>query len=221
MLNKIKGAIFDMDGTLIDSLIVWQDVWDGLAERFNGGKSLNITENDDKAVRTMLLSDAMDFIHSKYNIGRDGSELLKATEEIVEKFYSEKVELKGGVKEFLEHLSKKGISMCIASATDLSLLNLAIDRCGIREYFKGVLSCSQVGKGKDEPDVFLKAAEFLGTSIEETAVFEDSYVAIRTAAKAGFKTVGIYDKFNFDFDKIEELSDVAVREGETLQKLLD
>ena len=120
-------------------------------------------------------------------------------------FYKNEVELKKGVLEFLEYCSEKGIKMCVASATDVKLFKIAIERCGIGKYFTDILSCAELGKGKDQPDIYLKALETLGTSIEEACVFEDSHVAVETAAKIGIKTVGIYDKYNYGQEEMKKI----------------
>jgi len=168
----------------------------------------------------MILRDAMDFIHEQYSIGKSGAELLEETNKIILKFYSDEVMLKADVGEFLEYCHDKGIKMCIASATDIKFVRLAAKHCKIEKYFSHILSCTEIGKGKDKPDIYLKALECLGTAKEETCVFEDSHVAIETAARIGLKTVGIYDKYNSDQDKIREISTVYIAEGETLEKLI-
>lgn len=220
MINDINGAIFDLDGTLVDSLFLWDVIWEEFGIRFLDGDKFLIEETDDKKVRTMTLKNAMDFLHTKYNLASSGEELLAVTNEIIADFYSNKVELKKGVLELLEYCYQKNIKMCIASATDMELINLAIDHCNIRKYFVDILSCTQIGKGKDEPDIYLKALDCLGTEKEKTCVFEDSHIAIRTALKLGLKTVGIYDKFNYGYDEIKKIATVCVDEGETLEKLI-
>ena len=110
--------------------------------------------------------------------------------------------------------------MCIASGSFSEFVNIVIKRLGIDKYFSGVFSCADTGKGKDEPDVYLEALEHLGTKKEDTWVFEDSHVAIVTANKAGFKTVGIYDKCNYGFDEIKKIATECVLENETLEKFI-
>lgn len=220
MLNNIKGAIFDMDGTLIDSLMLWDIIWEKFGEKFLNKKEFKPAAEDDKAVRTMTLKDAMHHIHSVYNIGNDGEELLDEANEIMKNFYTYDVELKNGVLDFLEDCYKKGIKMCIASATDINLIKIAAHHCNIEKYFTDILSCAETGKGKDEPDIYLRALDCLGTKIEETCVFEDSLVAIQTAYKLNLKTVGIYDKYNYGQDEIKKIATVYIENGETLQKLI-
>lgn len=221
MLEKIKGAIFDMDGTLVDSLMLWDVVWGKFGTLFCADGKFAPKPEDDKAVRTMTLKTAMDYIHRQYHIGKSGEELLEITNEIIMEFYSHEVKLKAGVAEFLEYCRDRGVKMCIASATDTNFIKLAVKHCKIEEYFTDILSCAQLGKGKDKPDIYLKALESLGTSADETCIFEDSHIALCTAHKLGMKTVGIYDKYNYGQDEIRKIATVYIDEGETLKKLMD
>ncbi len=221
MLGNIKGAIFDMDGTLVDSLMLWDIIWDRFGKKFLNGEVFKPDAADDKAVRTMTLKDAMDYLHSVYKIGTGGKELLDTTNEIIKTFYESEVELKEGVLEFLEYCHTKGIKMCIASATDIDLIKIAVQHCNIEKYFSNILSCAEIGKGKDQPDIYLKAMGFIGTSVDETCVFEDSHIAIITADKIGMKTVGIYDKYNYGQEEMKKIATVYISEGETLKNLID
>ena len=221
VLDNFKGAIFDLDGTLIDSLSVWRNIWNVFGHKYLDGQKFNIAPTDDKAVRTMTLENAMNYLHYKYSLGKDGNELFIEARRIITEFYTKTVSLKKGVLEFLEYCQQKGIRMCLASATDIGMLNLAVDRCGIRKYFQHIISCAETGKGKDQPDIFEKALSLLHTSIEETWVFEDSYTAIETASNLGLKTVGIFDINNFDTDMVSKIATVFLGEGEMMQSLVE
>ena len=217
---NIKAAIFDMDGTLVDSLFLWEVIWSTFGDKYLNDKTFTPSTDDDKKVRTLTLKDAMDLIHKNYNLGENGEELLQFANSIMLDFYSNTVKLKSGVREFLEYLKSQNTKMCIASATAPELLFVALKQCDIEKYFSKVFSCGEIGKGKDEPDVFLLAKDYLKTSIEDIWVFEDSLIAIETAAKIGMKTVGVYDKFNFGHDKMKELAIEFIDKDETLLKLI-
>lgn len=217
---NIKAAIFDLDGTLVDSLMLWDIFWSALGEKYLGDKRFKPTKEDDHKVRTLTLKDAMDLIHTNYNFGNSGEELLEFSNKTIFEFYSKDVLLKSGVREFLDYLKTKGVKMCIASATSSDLLEIALTHCDIKKYFSKVFSCVDIGKGKEEPDIFLKAYEFLGEPKEETYVFEDSITAIETAVKIGIPTVGIYDKYNNGQEKIKKIANEYIAKGETLLKLI-
>ena len=199
---NIKSAIFDMDGTLIDSLMLWDVLWSTFGKKYLNGEKFIPREEDDKKVRTLTLKDAMYLIHDNYNIGKSGEELLELANDIITDFYSGSVKLKSGVKEFLQYLNNNGVKMCI------------------EKYFLKVFSCGTLGKGKEEPDVFLLARDFLGEQTQDTWVFEDSLTAIETVAKIGMPIVGIYDQFNYGQERIKEIATEYIADGETLLKLI-
>lgn len=217
---NIKAAIFDMDGTLVDSLFLWDVLWSNFGEKYLNDKSFTPSVEDDKKVRTLTLKDAMLLIHNNYKLGESGEELLAFANALMMDFYANRVELKDGVREFLENCKNNGVKMCVASATAPELINVAMKHCDIEKYFSKVFSCGAIGKGKECPDIFLLAKDYLGTSIEDTWVFEDSLVAIETATSIGMKTVGIYDKFNYGQDKIKEIATEYIAPSETLLKLI-
>jgi HAD superfamily hydrolase (TIGR01509 family) len=209
-----------MDGTLVDSLFLWEVLWSTFGEKYLNDKSFTPTAEDDKKVRTLTLKDAMDLIHNNYNIGESGEKLLQLANSIMIDFYSNNVKLKSGVREFLDYLKSQNTKLCIASATAPDLILIAMKHCDIEKYFSRVFSCGELGKGKENPDIFLLANDFLGTNTQDTWLFEDSLVAIETATKIGMRTVGIYDRYNFGQDKIKEIATEYIADGETLLKLI-
>ena len=217
---NIKAAIFDMDGTLINSLIYWDLLWADLGRIYLNNPDFRPTKEDDKAVRTSTMKDAMYMIHEHYGIGKDGQEVLDFANRKLRNFYAEEVELKPGVLEFLEHCYQNGTKMCVASATATDLLYVAMEHCGIAKYFPKVFSCGDLGVGKDQPDVYLLAQKYLGSESDETWLFEDSLVAIETATKLGFHRVAIYDKFNFGQEQMKAIADYYIAEGDSLVSLL-
>ena len=217
---NIKGAIFDMDGTLIDSLGVWEMLWEDMGREYLGKEGFRPTKADDRTVRTMTLLDAMTLIHKSYGIAHSGEALCKYASDYIAEFYTSTVQPKKGVLEFLETLFSKGVKMYVASATAPDLVATAMKHCGIEKYFSGIISCSEIGRGKEHPDVFLKALEYLGTELEATWVFEDSATALETARKAGFHTVGIYDKNNYGSDLAKKASDIYIDDGEDLRIII-
>lgn len=217
---KIKAAIFDVDGTLVDSLFLWDVLWKAFGKKYLNDESFSPSQEDDKKVRTLPLKDAMELIHKNYSIGESGAELLGFANQMMIEFYSNSVKLKSGVREFLEHLKDGGAKMCIASATAPELLSVAMKHCDIEKYFLKVFSCGAIGKGKDKPDIFLMAADYLKVAPEDIWVFEDSLVAIETATEIGMKTVAIYDKYNFGQDRMKEIATEYISESESLLKLI-
>ena len=216
----MKAAIFDMDGTLIDSLIFWNYLWEQMGIRYLSDGSFRPDETTDRECRTITLSQAMELVHERFGLGASGAELTEFTEQLLKSFYCEVVQPKPGAVEFLEHLQARGVKMAVATASDGGNVLLAMERCGLKKYFDAVVSCVTVGKGKEHPDVFLLALEKLGTTAEETWMFEDSYVALQTAKRIGMPTVGVFDANNYGQDILKENSDYYIAEGEALTRLI-
>ena len=216
----VKAAIFDMDGTLVDSLMLWDILADAMAQAYPDKVGTVITEEDNKAIRVLPLRDGMQLLHDHYGIAASGEELFQLATDTFADFYANRVQLKEGVREFLDHLQALGVKMCIASATNPDLVESAMDHCGIRHYFDTVFSCGVLGKGKDTPDIYLMAMEHLGEDMAHTWVFEDAFVAIQTATGIGMQTVGIYDQYNPYQDEIKAMATHYIAPGETMMKLV-
>lgn len=216
---QISGAIFDMDGTLVDSLGFWNVFWSELGAQFAGDSGFRPDPATDRAIRTLPLREAMHLLHEKTGFGEDGDALWQMADSRCARFYAEEVQMKPGALEFLTLLRNRGIPMCIASATAPSLLQIVIEKYRLDAWLPRLFSCSEIGRGKEHPDIFLLAHAYLGTPKENTWVFEDSPLALETASAAGFPTVGIFDVNNFDPDRARTASLHYIGEGESLMRL--
>ena len=217
---KIKGAIFDCDGTLIDSLGFWRIFYEMFGERYFNDKSFWPAEEDDHAMRTQNTEFLGRLLHSKYGVGENAEEIRDWFYDRLGWYYNEVVQLKPGVRELLEHLKCLGVKMCIASASEIDMVKGILRRHGVLDYFSDVVSCTEAGAGKDKPDVFLLAEKRLGTPHGETFVFEDSTLAIQTAKKAGFPVVGVYDANTFGQNIAKESADLYVDNGSSFVAIL-
>jgi HAD superfamily hydrolase (TIGR01509 family) len=216
---KIQGAIFDMDGTLVDSLSFWDCFWRDMGERYFKDPAFSMdAEHFDTHVRTMIFSQAISYLHGYLGVPCTAEEFNNFASEYVERFYSTVVVPKAGARELLMALRERGVRVCLASATDRCYLDIALKSCNLAEFFtpETILSCSDIGVGKERPDVFLAALEVLGTPLCETAVFEDSALALETAKGAGFVTVGVYDSHQMSVERLLRASDIYLGEGKTL-----
>ena len=196
-------------------------MWDKIGRRYLNTEGFKPEERVDIAVRTMIIKNTAKFIKSEYSLSAPETEIYDFIGSEIENFYKSAVTVKDGVFEFLDHLKKEGISMCVASATDMKYVRVALEVLGLAPYFPIVMSCADINVGKDVPDIYLMARDALGFSEDEICVYEDSYVAIETAKKAGFKTVGIYDKNNYGQEEMKKISTEYIGEGETLLKLIN
>lgn len=220
---KLQGAIFDMDGTLVDSLSFWDCFWKDMGERYFGDPTFRMdAAHFDTHVRTMIFSRAIAYIHEYLKVPCAAEEFDGFAAAYVHRFYTTVVTAKPGARELLAVLRERGVRICLASATDRRYLDIALESCGLAEFFtpETILSCSDIGVGKEKPDVFFAAQKVLGTPLEATAVFEDSALALETAKGAGFATVGIYEWHNTAQDRLCAASDVYLGEGKTLLDVL-
>ena len=215
---RINGAIFDMDGTLTDSMQVWKTV----GSEFLKGCGFVPKDDVDRKFCSMSVFEAVKFLKRDYDLPGDEKEIIEAIDRSVERRYLKEVPLKPGVLEFLEFLSEKNVAMSVATATDKYMADAALSRLGIRHYFKDILTSQIVGKGKSEPDIYLRSAELLGTKAEETAVFEDSVVAVNTAKRAGFFVAGLYDdSFSYAWDEVQRVADISAENILDLKKYFE
>ena len=199
----LKGAIFDFDGTLFDSMFIWNTAGETYL------RSIGIEPKEDlrKVLKTMSLLQSATYIREKYAVELTLEEITDGINRTVEIFYFHTVQPKEGIITLLEQMKVKGIKMCIATATDRYQVNAALKRCGMEHFFSEIFTCTDVGHGKDEPFIFRKAMDYLGTTRENTVVFEDAYHAAKTAKADGFVTVAVYDSHEEKQKELQALSD--------------
>lgn len=207
MIKNIKGAIFDLDGTILDSMKMWRYV--GNDYLLSIGIEPSKTLHDE--LRHMYLWDACDYICQNYETGRTNEQVFSEIKTYISDFYENKARLKEGAAEYLERLKKDGVRICLATATDRALLIPALKRCGILKYFEIIFTCFELKTRKTEPLIYNTAHKFLETPIENTYVFEDVFTAAQTAKNAGFKVVGVYDSMeNLKEKELRNISDIYI-----------
>lgn len=215
---KIKAAIFDADGTLLDSMGQWNLV------PYKYVKSLGVAADENIAEKlfTMTISEAAEFIIDEYKLSVTVEEAVEGMDAIIREFYKNDVKLKDGAGELLEFFKSRGIPMVIGTSTDRDCIKVGLERTGISAYFDRIYTSTEVGKSKEKPDLFIQAMEFMESSPDETIVFEDGLYSLRTAAALGMKTVGIFDEVSLSNQKeLKELADLYVDEGESLATLIE
>lgn len=216
----LKGAIFDFDGTLFDSMFVWKTA----GEVYLSSLGVQPKESLLNSLKSMSLTQSAVYIAEKYNLKLDTQEIMDGINKTVEKFYFYTVEPKQGVIEFLEILKSMNVKMCIATATDRYQVEAALKRCDMDKYFSEIFTCTEVGFGKDEPIIFQKAMEHLDASKDDTVIFEDAYHAVNTAKANGFLTVAVYDSSEYRQSEIRTLTDCFLEDFtqvDTFFKFLD
>ena len=204
---NIKGAIFDLDGTLLDSMRMWRYVGNDYLLSIGLEPSKTLHEE----LRHMYLLDACDYICKNYDTHRPREQVFSEISAYIADFYKTKAQLKEGSAEYLEKLKKDGVRICLATATERKLLLPALKRCGILNYFENIFTCYELKTRKTEPLIYNTAHAFLKTPVENTYVFEDVFAAAQTAKGAGFKVVGVYDSMEYLKEKeLKEISDMYI-----------
>jgi len=202
----IRGAIFDADGTLLDSMPIWSGVGSGYLRTLG----IEAEEDLDERFKEISLYQSAVLLKEEYGLELSLEEIGAGINNMVDHLYAESVALKPGVREFLEEMSRRDIRMCVATASEAYQIRMALVRCGVEHYFEDVISCVDVGHGKDEPHIFYSAMELLGTKKEETYVFEDAVYSVRTAVTEGFHAIGVYDESMQYQDELIGLTDFYI-----------
>ena len=200
----IQGIIFDFDGTLFDSMFIWDTAGESYLRSIGKEPKADLQ----KVLKPMSLLQSAEYIREGYQIPLSVEEIMDGVNRTVENFYFHKVEPKPGVITFLEELHRRNIKMCIATATDRYQVEAALQRCNMLHFFSEIFTCTEVGSGKDRPDIFRKAMEHLQTDRSTTVVVEDAYHAVYTAKQDGFYVVGVHDSHESRQQELLHLADV-------------
>ena len=209
----IKGAIFDMDGTLLDSMMIWDSIVEEYIE------SIGFTPDPDLRVKVnnMSLLQAAEFIKEEFSLTSSVSDMIADVNKIAERHYINDVAIKAGLMNLLDYLEKNNVKMCIATATDQYLVKKILDKCGISKYFSNIFTCTDVGYGKNNPYIYRKALESLNVPKEKTVVFEDAWYAVKTAKKDGFFVAAVYDEYEKYHKEVEETADFVISDYNDLK----
>lgn len=184
----VRAAIFDLDGTVLDSMGVWDRAWETFCDRHSDARD----EEAYSRYKTLTLVTACEYYKERFKIPASVPALCDEVNALVFEGYKT-VEPKPGVREYLEKLRTTEVPACVATNTARPLVEFALSRLGLSGYFRFILPCAEFGSGKDRPGIFYACARRLGTLPGETWVFEDAPHALRTAHDAGFRTCAVRD----------------------------
>lgn len=204
---KFQYAVFDMDGTLIDS-IPW---WDRLVPDFLNTFGIRATAELNQEMAAMSMQESGIWLKEKFSLAEPAEEIVQELCTRIGKHYAEDIPLKPGVEEWLSYLKEHGVRMCVATASSAELGRPALVRNGILPYFDFMVDCGMVGVGKTSPAVYELAVEKFGASTSECVVVEDAAFALKTAKNAGFLTIGVYESSEPDQDSVKRYSDCFVK----------
>lgn len=205
----IRGVIFDVDGVLLNSMPVWENLGEIYLERLGIEAEKGLGET----LFAMSLEEGADYLIENYGLKQTPGEIIAGLNREVQDFYGRKVPLKEGVRGYLQEFRDRKIPMAIATSGDRANAETALKRLKVLSYFRAVFTCTEIGSSKSQPDIYYAAALQLDTDPSDTWVFEDALHAIRTAKKAGFRTAGVYDRASGrDLAQIRDTADIYLPE---------
>ena len=192
----VKLLIFDLDGTLLDSMSVWNNV----DVEFLGRYGYEVTPEYTDMVKRASIEDAAIYTQTKYRIPLTWQEIAATWESMVFDFYDHEVELKEGAREYLEEAKRLGFALSVTTALSRRNANAALAHTGIKQLFDCVITLEDLGgkNDKSKPDIFLRASEYVSASgnvitPEKALVFDDVLQALKGAKSGGFLTCAVYD----------------------------
>ena len=221
-ISAMKCAIFDMDGTLVDSMPMWHTV----ADKYLLQNKRTPEEDLWDRVKRLTETETADYFIERYGIEKSREKICGEIEDIIFREYNENVGLKEGALDFLETLRTRNIPIALATATNRTCVIACLERLGIIDFFTVIHTCLDLNTSKHLPYIFEKSAADCGCKVSETAVFEDALHCIRTAKNAGFTVAALYDASSgeitepplSDWQRITQIADVCAQNFNELLK---
>lgn len=206
-MHEFKGAIFDMDGTLLDSMPVWKRLTQGYLKQFG----VHITDQDYAVTEGFSQPQVAQYFADRYPELPDAQSLMDGMDRLISARYEAIAKPKEGVLDFLEGLRCRGVKMAIATLTARRHAEKALRDRDMLDYFEFMLTIEDVGISKREPDIYLQAAARMGLEPAECTVFEDAPYACATARRAGFRVCGMVEPaYAAGEDELRASSDLIV-----------
>ncbi len=215
ILDGIKAVIFDLDGTLIDSMWLWKQI----DIDFLGRYGISLPTDLQASICGMSFRETADYFKMRFNLPLEAEAIMNEWNRMAFKLYTESVPLKKGARRFLQFLKKHDIMTGIATSNSQELVVAAASALDILKYLDEIHNCCEVSKGKPSPMIYLHVAECLNCRPEECLVFEDLCVGIEAGLNAGMRTCAVED--NFSANEREEKKKLAHYYINDYDELLD
>ena len=206
-LLRYKAAIFDLDGTLVDSM----GLWDRLCRDWLCAKGLGAEDALEQKLASMTLKEAAEYVGAIYDIALHPSRIIEEWNDLALYHYGHTIPLKEGAAKLIKFLAAKGMRLGIATSCFPAACESVLSRHGIRQYFSALIYSDSVSRNKTFPDIFLACAKELGVEPEDCVVFEDLYAALSGIRAAGMGAIAVYDESGAaHWEKFKEEADYAV-----------
>lgn len=211
---QLKCAIFDFDGTLFDSMPIWQE----LGANYLRSLSIEPADNLNEVLASLSLEQAACYLKATYKLPQTPNTIIASINQLIANYYRYEILPKIGVVQFVQALNVKGVTCCIATASNRDLVQAALGRCDLLEQFQAIFTCSELGCGKDQPYVYETAIKELKVKKVESLIFEDALHAIQTAKKSGFYVAGVYDASESRQKELKSLADLYLLDFKQIDK---
>lgn len=189
-MENIKAAIFDLDGTLIDSMGIWAQIDKEYLSFFGH----TVPDNLQEEITHLTFTETATYFKEKFNIEDEIDDIISTWNAMALNHYSNDIKLKDNVIPFLNKLKNKGVKISLATSNSIPLLEATLKNNGIYHYFDAISTTEEVKKSKNNPDIYLLSAKKLNVDPKDCLVFEDIIQAVKGAKLAGMKVCAVYDK---------------------------
>lgn len=197
MWKDKDAVIFDLDGTLVDSMWMWRQI----DIEFLGERGIALPDDLQQKIEGMSFRETAVYMQNRFQLKETVEELMDIWNKMAFEKYKKEVPLKPGIKKFLDKLKTHQIKMGIATSNSPLLVETVLKAQGIFEYFDSIHTANEVEKGKPAPDIYLLVAKDLGVEPEKCLIFEDIVQGIMAGKNAGMTTCAIYDDYSKEDDE--------------------
>lgn len=187
--KNIDAIIFDLDGTLVDSMWIWKQIDIDFLEK----RGIALPDDLQKDIEGMSFTETAKYFIKRFQFEDTIETIQKEWLEMAKGFYEKHIPMKEGAFELLLCAKEKGLKLGIGTSNSRELLNTVLEAHAVTESFESLRTSCEVERGKPHPDVFLKVAEDLDVLPERCLVFEDTHAGVLAAKRAGMKVIAIYD----------------------------
>ncbi len=204
LLKNIKAILFDLDGTLVDSMGIWGQI----DREFMSARGLPVPKDLQQQIEGLSMNETAAYFKEKFPLEESEEELMEIWNQMALSHYKHSIPLKPGAREFLEEVTKRKIKCGIASSNSAFLIEACLKAHNIKQYIPTFVTSGEVQSSKPAPDVYLEAARRLGVDPWDCLVFEDILPGIMAGVNAGMKTCAVWDDYSGEFwEEKKQLAD--------------